>query len=59
VVQKVVQNFLYYSEGKTTKVISAQVAGDQYVNIIPENKLSIAFTWSNFGRPPGPLLFDT
>jgi len=59
VVQKAEQNFLCYSEGKTTKLISAQGAVDQYVNIIPESKLIIAFSWNNFGRPPGPFLFDT
>jgi len=47
-------------EDKTTKLISAQGAGGQYMYIIPEYKLIIAFTEYNFGTPVvGPFLFDT
>jgi CubicO group peptidase (beta-lactamase class C family) len=43
----------------TTKVISAQGAGGQYMYIIPEYRLIVAFTESNFGTPiVGPFLFN-
>lgn len=48
------------SDAKTTKVISAQGAGGQYMYIIPEYSLIVAFTENNFGTPlVGPFLFST
>jgi len=47
------------SDGKSTKVISAQGAGGQYMYIIPEYDLIVAFTENNFGTPiVGPFLFE-
>ena len=44
---------------KTTKVISAQGAGGQYMFILPEYDLIVAFTENNFGTPlVGPFLFE-
>jgi hypothetical protein len=40
-------------------LISAQGAGGQYMYIIPEYSLIVAFTENNFGTPlVGPFLFD-
>ncbi|MFH0842761.1 MAG: serine hydrolase [Bacteroidota bacterium] len=47
------------TETKTTKVISAQGAGGQYMFILPEYDLIVAFTENNFGTPlVGPFLFE-
>jgi CubicO group peptidase (beta-lactamase class C family) len=47
------------SSVKTTKVISAQGAGGQYMYILPEFDLIVAFTENNFGTPlVGPFLFE-
>ena len=47
------------SDNKTTRVISAQGAGGQYMFIIPEYNLIVAFTENNFGTPlVGPFLFE-
>jgi len=47
------------SNGKSTKVISAQGAGGQYMYIIPEYDLIVSFTEDNFGTPlVGPFLFE-
>lgn len=44
---------------KTTKVVSAQGAGGQYMYILPEYDLIVAFTENNFGTPlVGPFLFE-
>lgn len=48
------------SDVKTTKVISAQGAGGQYMYILPEFGLIVAFTENNFGTPlAGPFIFST
>ncbi len=48
------------SDEKTTKVISAQGAGGQYMYIIPEYGIIVAFTENNFGTPiVGPFVFNT
>jgi len=47
------------TETKTTKVISAQGAGCQYIYILPEYELIVSFTENNFGTPlVGPFLFE-
>jgi len=47
------------SDNITTKVISAQGAGGQYMYILPEYRLIVAFTEDNFGTPlVGPFLFE-
>lgn len=47
------------TDEKTTKVISAQGAGGQYLYILPEYDLIVAFTEDNFGTAlVGPFLFD-
>ncbi len=44
---------------KTTKIVSAQGAGGQYMYILPEYDLIVAFTENNFGTPlVGPFLFE-
>jgi CubicO group peptidase (beta-lactamase class C family) len=46
-------------DNKTTRMISAQGAGGQYMYIIPEYRIIIAFTENNFGTPlVGPMLFN-
>jgi len=48
------------SGSETIKVISAQGAGGQYMYIIPEFRLIVAFTENNFGTPlVGPFIFNT
>jgi CubicO group peptidase (beta-lactamase class C family) len=47
------------SDSATTRVISAQGAGGQYMYIIPEYDLIVSFTENNFGTPlVGPFLFE-
>jgi len=46
-------------EHKTTKVISAQGAGGQYLYVFPEFDLVISFTEHNYGTPlVGPFIID-
>jgi CubicO group peptidase (beta-lactamase class C family) len=52
-------NEMKVSDSTTTKVISAQGAGGQYMYILPEYNLIVAFTENNFGTPlVGPFLFS-
>jgi len=47
------------SDAETTKVISAQGAGGQYMYIIPDYGLIVAFTENNFGTPlVGPFILN-
>ena len=47
------------SEEKTTKVLSAQGAGGQYLYIFPEYDLIVSFTEHNYGTSlAGPMIIS-